>query len=268
MNQYIIAIDLDGTLLRNDKTISERNKKAIQQVIELGHKVVISTGRPYRASSQYYKELNLDTPIINFNGAYVHHPSKNDFTMAHAPLSLSLAKQVIQECDEIGIKNVFAEVIDDVYLRYEDANFKFISQLGNPRIILGDPLETLQHNPTSILIDAKESEVDRIQAHLSHFHAEFVDHRRWAYPMHVIEILQTGISKATGLQQVCDYLQIPPTHLIAFGDEDNDKEMLQFAAHGIAMGNALTEIKSLANEITLTNEEDGIAHYLESFFQL
>lgn len=72
--QHLIALDLDGTLLTDNKIISARTKKTIEKAKEQGHIVVISTGRPFRASHAYYKELNLNTPIVNFNGAYVHHP--------------------------------------------------------------------------------------------------------------------------------------------------------------------------------------------------
>lgn len=66
--RFLIALDLDGTLLKDDKTISERTKKVLDQVQKEGHIVMISTGRPYRASELYYKQLNLTTPIVNFNG--------------------------------------------------------------------------------------------------------------------------------------------------------------------------------------------------------
>lgn len=70
-NRYLIALDLDGTLLKDDKTISEKTIKVLNKVKEEGHVVMISTGRPYRASELYYKQLDLDTPIVNFNGAFI-----------------------------------------------------------------------------------------------------------------------------------------------------------------------------------------------------
>ena len=78
-NRYLIALDLDGTLLKDDKTISEKTKKVLQQVKAEGHIIMIATGRPYRSSEQYYKELGLTSPIVNFNGAFVHHPLDNDW---------------------------------------------------------------------------------------------------------------------------------------------------------------------------------------------
>ena len=72
--KHLIALDLDGTLLKNDKTISHKTKHVIQKAREAGHVVMIATGRPFRSSEMYYRELQLDTPIVNFNGAFVHHP--------------------------------------------------------------------------------------------------------------------------------------------------------------------------------------------------
>ncbi|GGE72341.1 Cof-type HAD-IIB family hydrolase [Priestia taiwanensis] len=268
MQKHLIALDLDGTLLKDDKTISDRSKQVLQKAREQGHYVVISTGRPYRASEIYYNELQLDSPIVNFNGAYVHHPLDSSWEVQHTPLDVNIAKNIIQECREIGIKNVLAEVIDDVYIHYPDESLDHIFQMGNPNIFMGDPLDTLRRDPTCLLIDADEEEVEKVRTHLSNVHAEVIDHRRWAAPWHVIEIVRTGLSKAVGLQRIAEYYNIPQERIIAFGDEDNDFEMIEYAGYGIAMGNAIDELKNRANDVTLTNEEDGIAIYLEKLLKL
>lgn len=73
-DQHLIALDLDGTLLTNEKTISPTTKRVLEKAKQEGHIVMIATGRPYRSSAMYYSELDLSTPIVNFNGALVHHP--------------------------------------------------------------------------------------------------------------------------------------------------------------------------------------------------
>ena len=77
-----------------------------------------------------------------------------------------------------------------------------------------------------------------------------------------IEAIPVGTSKASGLSNVCKGLGIDPSEVIAFGDAENDLEMIQFAGHGVAMGNACNALKDAADEVTLTNNEDGIAHTL------
>ena len=101
-----LALDLDGTLLKDDKTISERNLQAITKAQQAGHKVVISTGRPYRASLQYYQQLNLQTAIVNFNGAFVHHPFDKSFQTMHSPLDLKTAQTVIETCEAFQVSNI------------------------------------------------------------------------------------------------------------------------------------------------------------------
>ena len=79
MEKYLICLDLDGTLLTDDKTISPYTKKVLNELKTKGHEIMISTGRPYRASQPYYTELGMTTPVVNFNGAFVHHPHDFNF---------------------------------------------------------------------------------------------------------------------------------------------------------------------------------------------
>ena len=98
----LIAVDLDGTLLTAEKNILPRTKKALQEAMRQGHRVVISTGRPYRASKAYYDALQLDTPIVNFNGALVHHPQDKRWGVFHSPLDLDIAQNVIRTSEAFG----------------------------------------------------------------------------------------------------------------------------------------------------------------------
>ncbi|KAB7664709.1 Cof-type HAD-IIB family hydrolase [Bacillus sp. B1-b2] len=266
--KHLIALDLDGTLLKNDKTISPLTKKVIKKAMDHGHEVMIATGRPFRASEAIYHELNLTTPIVNFNGAFIHHPKDKDWGMYHSPLDIKTTRDIVEACQNYSFHNIIAEVIDEVYYHYHDEKLIDIFSMGNPKVTTGNLLEFLEAPPTSILIHAEEEDVKTIREHLSDVHADLIDHRRWADPFHVIEIVRSGLSKAIGLQKVSDYYQIPQKNIIAFGDEDNDFEMIEYAGRGIAMGNAINELKIRADEITLTNEEDGIAIYLNEALNL
>ncbi|PFD97832.1 Cof-type HAD-IIB family hydrolase [Bacillus cereus] len=266
--QHLIALDLDGTLLTDNKIISARTKKTIEKAKEQGHVVVISTGRPFRASHAYYKELGLNTPIVNFNGAYVHHPLDANWGTHHSPLELSTAQEIVRACFDFGVKNIYAEVMDDVYVREIDEDKKHIFEFGSPNIFTGDLLNILQDHPTCLLIDALDEHSTAIRRHLTDMHAEVIDHRKWGAPWPIIEIVKSGLNKAVGLQKISRHYNIPRERIIAFGDEDNDFEMIEYAGHGIAMGNAIPELKTLANHTTLTNEEDGIALYLEEVLGL
>ena len=264
-DKHLIALDLDGTLLKDDKTISPYTKDIIHKVKEQGHQVMISTGRPYRSSEMYYHELGLDTPIVNFNGAFIHHPLDERFEEIHSPLDLEVVKDIVETCHTYQFHNIIAEVKDEVYIHYHDEKLLEIFSLGNPKTTSGDLREYLKQAPTSLLIHAEEKDVDIIRKHLSDVHAEVIDHRKWGAPFHVIEMVKYGLNKAVGVSRVANYLGIPAENIIAFGDEDNDIEMIQFVGVGVAMENAIDKVKSVANEITLSNEENGVGVFLEKY---
>ena len=266
--KHLIVLDLDGTLLTDEKKISSKTNDILKRARLHGHEVMIATGRPFRASELYYQQLNLTTPIVNFNGAFVHHPTDESWGVYHEPMDLKVAKQIIDACDEFKFRNIVAEVMDDVYLHYHDEKIIDVFMMGNPSISTGDIRKVLTDHPTSMLIHAEEEEVTEIRAHLDDVHAELIDHRRWAAPWHIIEIVKSGLNKAVGIERVASSLNIPQERIIAFGDEDNDLEMLQYAGTGVAMGNAIDPLKEIANEVTLSNEEDGIGRYLQKRFNL
>lgn len=265
---HLIAVDLDGTLLTDNKVISDRTKLTLQNAMKEGHHVVIATGRPFRSSHDYYKELGLSSPIVNFNGAFVHHPTSSSWGTYHSPIDIKTAQQIVEASENFTIKNILAEVIDDVYFHHHDHELMNLFSTGSNKVSTGNLREILMHDPTSILIHAEEDKVSEIRKHLTDVHAEVIDHRRWGAPWHVIEIVKNGMNKAVGLKRIAEYYQIPQERVIAFGDEDNDFEMIEYAGHGIAMGNAIEELKTLANFVTKTNEEEGIAHYLEETLNL
>lgn len=259
---HLIVLDLDGTLLTDQKTVSHKTKNTIAKARAQGHQVMIATGRPFRASKHIYKELDLTTPIVNFNGAYIHHPLKSNYVAKHSPIDLSTVTDIVDSLQPYNLSNIIAEVMDDMYVEQHDQHLLSILGMGNPKITTGKIREHLMDNPTSMLLHAAEHEVPTIRNYLQDTKAELIDHRRWGDPYHVIEIVRTGIHKAIGLDYVSRSMQIPRERIIAFGDEDNDLEMIEYAGIGVAMGNAIDELKNISNDITLSNNEDGIAQFL------
>ncbi|RLY56627.1 HAD-IIB family hydrolase, partial [Staphylococcus epidermidis] len=116
MQPYLICLDLDGTLLNDNKEISPYTKQVLTELQQCGHYVMIATGRPYRASQMYYHELNMSTPVVNFNGAFVHHPKANDFKVIHEVLDVKISKNIITALQQSHITNIIAEVKDYVFI--------------------------------------------------------------------------------------------------------------------------------------------------------
>ncbi|RWZ55164.1 HAD family phosphatase [Halobacillus fulvus] len=265
--RHLIALDLDGTLLTDEKTISESTKRVVLNAMDQGHIVVIATGRPHRASINYYHELGLDTPMVNFNGALIHHPKDHRWDALHSPLSIRTARKIIHTCRELGVKNILAEVKDHVYLDQYDEEILSIFQTNNDPINIGNLQNNLKDDPTSILIHPEEEKIQHLRKELDE-HASLIDHRKWGAPWHVIEIVRAGMNKAVGLEKISRYFHIPKERIIAFGDEDNDLEMIDYAGVGVAMGNAINELKDISNYVTDSNEEDGIGEFLNDYLKL
>lgn len=268
MHKHLICLDLDGTLLTDEKKISPYTKKVLMHLKEMGHEIMISTGRPYRASEPYYRELEMSTPVVNFNGAFVHHPQDLYFKTVHEELDLEVAKEIVDRVPDLNIQNIIAEVKDNVYIHYHDEVLFEAFSMGSPQVKIGNLVQNMESGPTSILIQAEEPEVPGIRRALDDLFAETIEHRRWGAPYPVIEIVKKGINKAVGVDYARGYLGISQEHTIAFGDEDNDTEMIKYVKHGVAMGNAIEEVKEAADHVTDSNETDGIGKFLNAHFEL
>lgn len=269
-NRHLIALDLDGTLLTDKKEISPFTKNVIYHALRQGHIVVIATGRPHRASIAYYHELGLQTPMVNFNGALIHHPTQEKWDALHSPLPRETALKIIQTCYDFGVNNIFAEIEDNMYLDKHDQQLLdlFTEPDEHDLITVGSLKNHLHSDPTSLLVYPKNDQTEQLSLYLEEKHANVIEHRHWGVPWDVIEIVRKGISKATGLQKIAHYYHISPEHIIAFGDEDNDLEMIDYAGVGVAMGNAIGALKKVARFETLTNEEDGVGKFLASYLGL
>ncbi|MGL4523354.1 MAG: HAD family hydrolase [Bacilli bacterium] len=267
MEQYLIALDLDGTLLRKDGTIGVRTKEVIEELMRNNHIVMIATGRPYRASLPYHQQLSLNGPLAYFNGAAIVHPTDDCFSSIHRPLPLGVTQSIINSLDPSTYLNIFAEVHDDLYLLTETTDMlKKIFHFGTPKEVYGDLLQTLHQSPTSLILHTTEQFAPQIEHLLRTFHATVTDHKRWQPPYHLIEIVQKGVNKGTAVEWVGHQYNIPKERMIAFGDEWNDVEMFDYVKYGIAMQNGSDRLKKRAYAVTKSHEEDGIATFLADFF--
>src|SRR5699024_10832096 len=110
---------------------------------------------------------------------------------------------------------------------------------------------------------------NKIEKELINKHENFVEVRTWGGFAPCIEIVTSGVQKAVGVEEIAQYYHIDQKDILAFGDEDNDYEMIQYAGHGVGMKNAITPLKDIADDISqYSNNEDGLARYLEYYFKL
>lgn len=265
----IIAVDMDGTLLRSDRTISERTKKAISMAISKGAKFVISTGRPLEGVMPYIKFLGLDQIketeqfIITFNGAVV--------------LGLNpLAIKVMNTINGKDVRRIYERGLELGVLSHGFSTTRgFILEVDNPYSDIEVSYNGLDKSYTQFK-DTKDDEqfqkfmllgnkeqLDNVEKNIDDLRELYTVVRSTDF---YLEFLNKNGSKGNALKQLCDTLDIPIEDSIAFGDAQNDQHMLEVAGHGVAMGNSIELLKNIADSVTLTNDEDGVAIVLEKLY--
>lgn len=221
-------------------------------------------------SHYYYSELGLTTPLINSNGAHIHHPRSKSWGSFHYPIPKQIAFDVIDLGHHLQTTNVVATVKDTTFMEQADdrvTNYLKQSPI-TADISVGSLKNTLTADPTLLLMYPEASMLDQLTGKFNSLHPEIVSYRDWGAPFHIIEVMNKNVHKASALKQVADSFHIAKQHIIAFGDEGNDLEMIDYAGIGVAMGNATDALKSIANFTTNTNEEDGVANFLIEYFKL
>ncbi len=268
MEKYLIALDLDGTLLFDWKTLKEETKNYLLDISKQGHKLVIATGRPFRSSERYYNMLQLDTPIINYNGGLV--TSKNDKNFEC--FSLKVDKEFILDIFEKNkkyIKNAFGEIGDDIYLLHDTEEIRpLIHNFNGAQLTIGDFKNTLPGSTNGFIIIANEGQGQFIEDYVEKHYKNRVLHRNWGNEYSfIIELFTPETNKGNGIEYVSKYLGFEKNQIIAFGDGHNDIEMLEYAGLGIAMSNAHPSLKKIADIILNdSNKENGIEKFLNKFF--
>ncbi len=266
MMYKLIALDMDGTLLREDGSISERTKSAIQQARQKGVKVVLASGRPLEGLERYLSELGLTTNedfALSFNGALI----KNVGT-----------REVI--CSQ----TITGKDVQDVYAMSQKLGVNthaFSAELGlmtpkvshyteHERDINGIDLTVMEYSELAedhpfvkvMLVDEPEILSPGVEQLPVEYYDRFTVVRSAPF---FLEILNKDSNKGNGVAMLADYLGIKQEEVICVGDAGNDVHMLKYAGLGVAMGNAFDEIKELADYVTHSNEEDGVAHVIEKF---
>lgn len=269
MTKKMIALDLDGTLLRPDGTISEFTQETIKAVQNKGHQVVIATGRPYRMAIDHYKSLQLETPLITFNGSLTNLPDQ-DWAYEHSvKLDKKYLIDLLKRHDELEMDFLASEYRKKFYITMQHPERIKPELFGVQKIIDKMRLEPekITRNPNALLMQTRHEDKYQLAADIKKdFHDE-IEVDSWGGPLNILEFSPKGINKAYALSYLLKTMRQTPQDLIAFGDEHNDTEMLSLAGTGYAMKNASSVLLPHADQqIPWTNEEDGVARKLQELF--
>ena len=270
MEYKMIALDLDGTLNNDEKKITPRTREALMAVQEQGVIVALVSGRQAPGLQREADALRLEDYHglrIAYNGGRIQDATTGEILYNRA-IDNATAVEFLRHLEEWP---ELSPIVDDgEYIYTTDARRHKVqdeSRNNNLKVriveniaeaVTFSPVKILTAAPNEILVPHLEDIRRGFEDRLS-----FVQSAPWFY-----EGTALGVSKAGSLGKACERLGIAPEEVMAFGDAQNDMSMLDFAGYGVAMGNACSELKEMADEITATNNEDGIALTLSRHFDI
>ncbi len=274
MNAKLIAFDLDGTILRDDKSLSERSLRALRAAHERGALIVPATGRICRGVPAPLREAPFARYFITINGALVHD-ARSGAVLARAEIPNELALRLMEHMDALDViydcyKDGWGYVSRPMYERAGD----YISDRGilelfrRTRTPVDDLKDFLRRDGGSIQktqmhfrdMRAKKRELETLPALFPEIAVST------SVPSN-IELNIAAANKGDALKALCAALGIPIGETLAFGDGTNDLSLIRAAGCGVAMGNADFLVKAAADAVCDDNEHDGLAKYLEKLLE-
>ncbi|WP_078543637.1 Cof-type HAD-IIB family hydrolase [Litchfieldia alkalitelluris] len=265
MSYKMIVLDLDDTLLRDDHSISDRTKKALMQAQDNGVKVVLASGRPTFGMKPIASELSLaeyESFILSFNGGKIINCKTNeDLFISTLPINDVQRLYELSRREGVFIHTYIGDEIitadDNPYTMRESDITKL------PVKLVESFIEGVTEPVVKVLMVGDPDRLKEVEAKLQ---VELVeDFSVMRSKPYFLEFTEKGVTKGTSLDQLIKSCGITREEVIAIGDSYNDQAMIEFAGLGVAMGNAPDDIKEIADYVTDTNMNDGVAKVIEKF---
>lgn len=263
----LIAIDIDGTLLNSSLEITPEVKEALRRAKAAGLRIVLATGRPIDGMDDYLRELDFYHPgeyAITSNGSLLTEPATGREIVRHA-----ISKEDFQRIHTLATKLDVGYVIETDHCYYTThthlpVEVAYLSYINKLPLVIIDP-EDLPDDVRYIkgmISDALDRMEDLPSQLPEEVRSTFATMMSSAT---ILEVLNPKATKAQTLSKLLDKLEIQPEEVLALGDNQNDMDMLALAGTGVAMGNARPEVKEIADYITKTNDENGVAVAINKF---
>lgn len=262
----LIALDMDGTLLNSQKQITARTKQAIAKAREKGVKVVLASGRPIDGMRDKLQELHLSSNedfVLYYNGSMVQNIGSGEI-IHHKIIDGLSAKLVANLANQLNVNtHAFSQVHGLITPKISE--YTELEARINGLPITEMDFEQLEddHPIIKAMIVAEPSLLQKAIEQLPpELYQQFTIVQSAPF---FLEFLNTQSNKGVGVKAIAEHLGIEAKLIICMGDAENDHHMLQYAGLGIAMANAMEQTKQLADYITLSNDNDGVAVAIEKF---
>jgi hypothetical protein len=258
----LIAIDIDDTLLTDDLKVTSGTRQAMDEAIRRGVVITLATGRMYASAQQVAKQIDLNVPLITYQGSLVKNLLDGQI-LYERRVPADAALTIYEFCNENGL-HLQLYVNDVLYVREDNDKVRDYARLSAIPYTVDPDFDRLIHEPqTKMLIIDDPEKIRRLTPILRERLGDQV-HITTSKP-HYLEFLHKEGTKGDALRYLAGYYGCEMSEVIAIGDAWNDREMLEAAGLGVAMGNAADELKRLADYVTRTNNEEGVRHVIETF---
>lgn len=259
----LFAFDVDGTLVNSDKEVTPKTQVALEKLHDLGHKVVISSGRPFHGVELIADKVGADLIdyVSCFNGGLVKDLHSGQ-VVTQSQLSLEEVKVLARQAQEGGVDIHFYNDTQLLTPQAPQHDYMTIEEKLVDMPITVIDLDDLTDGTTKVMFTGPPKLLDQVQAQLP---ADYPD--RFSIVKsepYFLEFNPKGIDKGSSLAILADQLGLDKSEVMTFGDQNNDQSMIEWAGMGVAMGNAIPELKEVSDYVTNSNDDEGIAQALES----
>jgi Cof subfamily protein (haloacid dehalogenase superfamily) len=258
----VLASDFDRTLIGEDAVLRPRTRAALQAAQAAGLYVVVVTGRMFRSIRPYLLDAGLHDPVVCYQGAVVADPVSGEW-LRHEPVPLELAREAIAVIDASG--HALNCYVDDerVVERITEAKRAYADFQNLSITPVGPLVDWLAKPPTKLVVVDDPTVLDELEARLkAHFGDRLYISKSLPY---FLEFASPSVHKGDGLQFLADHLGFTAADAVSFGDGENDVELVEWAAFGVAVANAHRRVLDVADFVCPPVDEEGVAQVVEAF---
>ena len=261
----MVVSDMDGTLLNSDLEISQENLQAIEALRKKGIRFCVATGRPEQLIKEYIEPLRMTDPMIMYNGSVIGHPFKDE-NLYELKLAKSDIRAIIEYCEEndviympyskdklISKPNYRVDFFEERNKKLDDKNKCIFEDIRDiDKIVNENVINKI------LLIENDIDKFNEVKAIVSQYPQFEIATSQKGF----IDINPKGASKGNALKVLADHFGYTLDEIVVFGDQDNDVSMLEVAGIGVAMANASNRAKSVASDMTSSNNDSGVAKWI------
>lgn len=262
MSIKLIALDLDGTILFEDMTISARVRRALAAAQGRGIHVTLASGRGYTSMRRWAYELDIRLPLITYQGAVIYDldAEKPIYTRAF-PAALVPELRDYARARDLSL-TIYADGL--IYVENKRESDAFYEQwFGLPHRVVPDLAAAVRTDPIKCLVIGQGPDLDALAPEMTRYFGDRLQIMR-SY-VYFLEGMPLGADKGVALAWLAERLGVQRDETMAIGDSGNDVAMVEWAGCGVAMGNATDEVKRVARYVASPMDRDGAAEAIERF---